>query len=82
MTSSFRERRNMPYQTELEECCKAMNQFARDRLLTIARGLAANFPAEQPNTPLLTLVKNVRDTQHLGCRIDRDVDRNPIGLVR
>ena len=75
----------MSYQSELDECCKAMNQFARERLLEVARQYAEQFPeavVSPPAPPLLTLVKNSGQGKGLSRSINRDVDRKPIVVVR
>lgn len=68
----------MPHQSELQSLFCAMTPFAQERLLTLARGLARNFPA--PAT--LVLVENCGDAQGFSRSVNGDINRRSIRLVR
>lgn len=71
----------MPYMTELEKCCDAMNQFARDRLLAYARAFVKTFPGED-GAPMLTLVENVGQAEIGSRSLDSNIKHLPVSLVR
>lgn len=71
----------MSYKSELEKCCDAMSQFARDRLLAYARAFVKTFPGED-RIPMLTLVENVGQAEVGSRSLDSNVKHIPVSLVR
>lgn len=78
----------MSYQSELNECCKGMSDFAKEQLLVFARALVKRLPGPEVSSvgatadTRLTLVEKPAKVQLLPRHVNRRLNEGLILMVR